>query len=199
MKQRDLEILLTQLDTFENPKLNLEQYQTPPRLIAVILWRALQLGDLENRRIVDLCCGTGLFGIGAMILGAKEVTGVEIDKEAIEIAKRNSKKSNVSIKFMNRDVREIEASFDTAFMNSPFGIQGDIKDQEFLAAALRMAKTVYSLHLYQEKNIEFLTNYVNKQNREVKEVIRAEFEIPKSYKFHKKRFHIIEVAILRCV
>ena len=199
MKQRDLEILLTQLDTFENPKLNLEQYQTPPRLIAVILWRALQLGDLENRRIVDLCCGTGLFGIGAMLLGAKEVTGVEIDKEAIEIAKRNSKKSNVSIKFMNRDVREIEASFDTAFMNSPFGIQGDIKDQEFLAAALRMAKTVYSLHLYQEKNIEFLTNYVNKQNREVKEVIRAEFEIPKSYKFHKKRFHIIEVAILRCV
>mgnify|MGYP006959932341 CR=1 FL=1 len=32
----------------------------------------------------------------------------------------------------------------------------------------------------------------------VDEIIKAEFEIPKIYHFHKKRYHIIEVAILRC-
>lgn len=199
MKQRDLEIFLTQLESFKNPKLDLEQYQTPPRLIAVILWRALQLGDLENKTVGDLCCGTGLFGIGAKILGAKEVLGIDIDEDALDIAKRNSKKSDVAIHFINKDIRKVKRSFDTVFMNSPFGIQGDVKDQEFLRAALKLARTVYSIHLYQEKNIEFLTNFVTRQGREVKEVIKAEFEIPKSYKFHKRRYHVIEIAILRCV
>ena len=197
MKQKDLEIFLTHLETFENPKLDLEQYQTPPRLIATILWRALHLGELEGRSIGDLCCGTGLFGIGAKLLGANHVSCIEIDKDAINIAKKNSKKADVKIDFINKDVRKVVKSFDTVFMNSPFGIQGTVKDQEFLLAALNMSKTVYSIHLYQEKNIEFLTSFVKKHNREVKEIMRAEFEIPKSYKFHSKKYHVIEVAILR--
>ncbi|MCE7741165.1 MAG: methyltransferase [Candidatus Heimdallarchaeota archaeon] len=199
MKQKDLEIFLTQLESFNSPKLHLEQYQTPPRIIAMILWRALQLGDLENKSIGDLCCGTGLFGIGAKILGAKDVLGIEIDKEAIEIAKRNAKKSEVKIDFINKDIRDVEKSFDTVFMNSPFGIQGTVKDQEFLLSALKMSKIIYSIHLYQEKNVDFLINFVDRQGREVKEVIKAEFELPKSYKFHKRKYHVIEVAILRCV
>ncbi len=199
MKQKDLEIFLTQLETFQTPKLHLEQYQTPPRIIALMLWRALQLGDLENKVVGDLCCGTGLFGIGAKLLGAKEVHCIDIDKDAIKIAKRNSKKSEVEINFANKDIRKIKKSFDTVFMNSPFGIQGTVKDQEFLLAALNSAEVIYSIHLYQEKNVEFLTNYVVNQGREVKDVIKAEFEIPKSYKFHKRKYHVIEVAILRCV
>ena len=122
---------------------------------------------------------------------------IEIDKDAINIAKKNSKKADVKIDFINKDVRKVVKSFDTVFMNSPFGIQGTDKDQEFLLAALNMSKTVYSIHLYQEKNIEFLTSFVKKHNREVKEIMRAEFEIPKSYKFHSKKYHVIEVAILR--
>ncbi len=199
MKQKDIEIFLTQLQSFKNPKLHLEQYQTPPRIIAMILWRALQLENLKNKIVGDLCCGTGLFGIGAKLLGAKEVHGIEIDNDAIEIAKENSKKADVKINFINKDVREVEKSFDTVFMNAPFGIQGIVKDQEFLFSALKMSKVVYSIHLYQEKNIDFLTNYVRRQKREVKEVIKAEFEIPKSYKFHKKKYHVIEAAILRIV
>jgi len=197
MKQKDLEIFLTQLGSFKKPKLELEQYQTPPRLIATILWRALYLGELENKAVGDLCCGTGLFGIGAKLLGAKKVSCVEIDKDAIDIAKRNSVKAEVEVEFINEDVRKISKSFDTVFMNSPFGIQGTIKDQEFLLAALNISKVVYSIHLYQEKNIEFLTRFVSKHEREIKEIIRAEFEIPKTYKFHSKKQHIIEVAILR--
>ena len=198
MKQKDLEIFLSQLETFNEPKVYLEQYQTPPRIIAMILWRAYQLGDIENRSVGDLCCGTGLFGIGAKLLGAKNVLGIEIDDDAIKIAKRNSKRSEVQIQFINADIRGLEESFDTVLMNSPFGIQGIVKDQEFLLSALKMAKTTYSIHLYQKKNVDFLTNFVEKQGRQVTEIIKAEFELPKSYKFHKRKYHIIQVAILRC-
>jgi predicted RNA methylase len=40
MKQKDLEIQLTQFVNFKEPKIHLEQYQTPPRLVAMITWRA---------------------------------------------------------------------------------------------------------------------------------------------------------------
>ncbi len=197
LKQKDIEILLSQVQTFQNPRVELEQYQTPPRIAAVILWRAYQLGHIENKTVGDFCCGTGMFGIGAKKLGAKEVSGLEIDKKALEIAKQNAVKLNLKVNFMEEDVRTTKRRFDTVFMNSPFGIQGEIKDQEFLLSALNASDVTYSIHLYQEKNIEFLRNFVKEHNKEVKEIIKAEFEIPKIYRFHTKKQHIIKVAIMQ--
>ena len=39
--------------------------------------------------ILDLGCGTGVLGIGALILGARRVCFIDNDKEAIDIAKIN--------------------------------------------------------------------------------------------------------------
>ncbi|MCG3222055.1 MAG: methyltransferase [Candidatus Heimdallarchaeota archaeon] len=197
MKQKELEIKLSKLHNFENPKVQLEQYQTPPRLVAMIAWRAFQLGDIENKSVADFCCGTGLFAISAALLGGSKVIGIEIDKEALEIAEKNAEISGVDITFLCKDVRETKTKVDTILMNSPFGIQGAHKDQIFLLSALKNSKTCYSIHLYQQKNIEFLTNFIQKHNKEVKEVITAEFEIPRTYSFHKKKHHIIKIAILR--
>lgn len=199
MKQKELEITLSKLQNFENPKIHLEQYQTPPRLVAMIAWRAFQLGDIENKVIADFCCGTGLFAISAALLGGSKVYGIEIDREALEIAERNAKTSNADISFLCKDVRGIEMKVDTVLMNSPFGIRGTHKDQIFLKSALGNSRTCYSIHLYQQKNIEFLTNFIQKLGKEVKEVISAEFEIPRTYSFHKKKHHVIKVAILRCI
>jgi putative methylase len=197
MKQKELEITLSRLHNFKDPKIKLEQYQTPPRLVAMIAWRAYQLGDIENKTIADFCCGTGLFAISAALLGGSKVYGVEIDNDALEIAKENARITEVDISFLCKDVREIKLNVDTILMNSPFGIQGADKDQVFLSAALKNSKTCYSIHLFQQKNIDFLTDFIQKHDKEVKEVITAEFEIPRTYSFHKKRHHIIEVAILR--
>ncbi len=197
MKQKDLEIILTNLLNFSEPKIFLEQYQIPPRLAAMITWRAYQLGDIENKKVADFCCGTGLFAIAAKILGAKEVYGIEIDEDALELAKQNSKSVDAKINFIQGDVREIQMEFDTILMNSPFGIRGEIKDKEFLIAALQRSNVCYSLHLHQENNIRFLTQLVKKNGKDVKEIIKAEFEIPKMYRFHRKRYHVIQVAILR--
>jgi putative methylase len=199
MKQKDLEIQLTQFVNFKEPKIHLEQYQTPPRLVAMITWRALHLGDIKNKIVADFCSGTGLFAIAAKILGAKKVYAIEVDPAALKIAKENVENIGLEIEFIEKDVREINMNFDTVLMNSPFGVKGTIKDQEFLHAALCSSKVSYSLHLFQEKNVEFLRKFVLKNNKSIDETIKAEFEIPKIYHFHKKRYHVIEVAILRCV
>ena len=199
MKQKDLEILLSQFQKFENPKIRLEQYQTPPRLVAMVTWRAFQLGDIENKTVADFCSGTGLFAIAAKILGAKHVVAYEIDPDALKIAQRNAKFADVDIEFTQKDVRDVELKYDTVLMNSPFGVKGSVKDQEFLLIALQKSKVSYSLHLMQENNIVFLKKFVEKNNKKVAEIIKAEFEIPRIFRFHKKRFHIIEVAILRCL
>ena len=199
MKQKDLEILLSQFQKFENPKIHLEQYQTPPRLVAMITWRAFQLGDIENKTVADFCCGTGLFAIAAKLLGAKHVVAYDVDPDALKIAQRNAKYAEVDIEFIQKDVRDIELKYDTVLMNSPFGVKGPVKDQEFLLIALQKSKVSYSLHLMQENNIVFLKKFVEQKKKEVAEVINAQFEIPRVFRFHKKRFHIIEVAILRCL
>ena len=199
MRQKDLEILLSQFQKFEKPKIHLEQYQTPPRLVAMVTWRAFQLGDIENKSVADFCCGTGLFAIAAKILGAKHVVAYDIDSDALEIARKNAKFAGVDIEFIQKDVRDIELKYDTVLMNSPFGVKGQVKDQEFLQVALQKSEISYSLHLMQENNIVFLRKFVEKNEKTVKEIIKAEFEIPRVYQFHKKKLHIIEVAILRCL
>ncbi len=197
MKQKELEILLSKLKGFEKPKLELEQYQTPARLVAMITFRAYMLGDIKNKTIMDLCCGTGLFAIAAKELGAERVYGVDIDKDALLIAQENEKTAQTVVDWINKDVLDVAIQVDTVFMNSPFGIQGSVKDQFFLKKAMELSKVSYSIHLFQDKNIAFLKKFIEKNNKTTTEIIKAQFEIPHIYSFHRKRYHVIDVAIIR--
>lgn len=199
MKQKDIEIFLSTIQTFINPKIQLEQYQIPARLAAMIGWRAYQLGDVQDKIIADYCTGTGSFALAAALLGAEEVIGIDIDPDAIKIAKTNAEKANLSIKWVIGDIKGIERDFDTIFMNSPFGIQGNKKDQYFLQYALEHTNVCYSMHLYQQKNLEFLEGFITSLDKKVDEKIIAEFEIPKTYYFHKKRYHVIKTLVLRII
>lgn len=42
------------------PKVELEQYTTPAKIAADLLWNAHALGDIEGLKVVDLACGTGI-------------------------------------------------------------------------------------------------------------------------------------------
>jgi len=46
----------------------------------------------RQKKVVDLGTGTGIFAIGAVLLGAKEVVAVEKDEDAIQIAKQKMQK-----------------------------------------------------------------------------------------------------------
>jgi len=48
-------------------------------------------GHVEGRRVLDLCCNTGGFGVYAAVRGAAEVTGIDIDEDVLAIARANAK------------------------------------------------------------------------------------------------------------
>jgi 23S rRNA (cytosine1962-C5)-methyltransferase len=56
-----------------------------------------------DRRVLDLCCYTGGFSIAASIGGAAEVTGVDLDEQAVSMAKRNANLNRAKAAFTHAD------------------------------------------------------------------------------------------------
>ena len=142
MKKKDLEISLQSLGTFRDPKVQLEQYPTPSVIASDILFSAYAAGDVAGKRIADLGCGTGIFAIGAGLLGAESVSAFDTDPEAIEIAKENASKLDCEIEFVRCDVTEVTGRYDTVLMNPPFGSQNKHADRPVLAKARESADSV---------------------------------------------------------
>lgn len=57
----------------------------------------------EGKRVLDMGTGTGILAILSTKLGAKDVTGIEIDKGAYENAIENASINNVDVKFFLGD------------------------------------------------------------------------------------------------
>jgi len=60
--------------------------------------------QVAGKRVLDLCCNTGGFGVYAKVRGAEEVVGVDIDEDVIDIAKGNAKLNDVRLKFVQADI-----------------------------------------------------------------------------------------------
>ena len=51
--------------------------------------------DLQNKRVLDCGCGTGILGIAASMLGAKDVEAYDIDEWSVENTRHNAVLNNV--------------------------------------------------------------------------------------------------------
>ena len=81
---------------FDEPIPELEQYSTPSDIAFEIIKKVNSSGNLSGK-VVDLGSGTGRLAIAAALLGA-DVTGYEIDSEAISISEKYSSQNNLDIK-----------------------------------------------------------------------------------------------------
>jgi len=76
MKLKKLQHALEDIETFENPKIELEQYTTSSHIAACILHTAQFIyNDINGKCVADLGCGSGVFSIGAALLGAQYCAG----------------------------------------------------------------------------------------------------------------------------
>ncbi len=57
-----------------------------------------------GKRVLDLCCNTGGFGIYAAARGAGDVVGVDIDPAVLEIAAANARLNGVRPRFVQADI-----------------------------------------------------------------------------------------------
>lgn len=203
-KQRHLEMALESISGHPKPKIKLEQYHTPSIIASDVLWNAYNLGDIEDKNIIDLGCGTGIFTIGSVMLGAECACGIDIDTDALIMAKETSEKLGLNEKtnFIEMDVNNISSeemkSIDTCIQNPPFGSQLKVKkgaDRIFMEKAIQMAKVVYSFHMAETE--DFVENYFLNLGGKITHKFYYSFPIPRTYSFHKQEAKKIEVIVVR--
>lgn len=67
--------------------------------------RRLLASFCGGKRVLDLCCNTGGFSVYAKALGgAADVTGVDLDETALELAKQNAKLNNAQVRYVQADL-----------------------------------------------------------------------------------------------
>lgn len=195
MKKKDLEIALQRVTSFRSPNPAREQYSTPAVIAADMVFTAYAQGDVDGRTVMDLGCGTGILAIGAFMLGARRVIGVDVDANALRQAKENADKAGAIIDFVESDIKGFEGEADTVVMNPPFGAQKKHADRPFVEKAMDIATVVYSLHMANTE--DFLLRLVRSRGAGADIQKRYKFEIPFTFAFHKKAKKDVEVLLLR--
>lgn len=206
LTKSSLAIKLSKLKTFEEPSIKAEQYSTDSEIAAELLWFAFMKGDIDNKVIADLGCGTGILGIGCLLLDAKKVYFVDNDNKALEILKSNIKninnindknqidnKNRIIIK--NLDIKNFDNKVDTVIQNPPFGTKQEHADKFFLEKAFQVAKIVYSFHKSTSEN--FINKISKDNNFIITNKFNFSFPLKQTMKYHKKRIQRIEVSCWR--
>lgn len=118
-------------------------YQVNPAQTELLYEKAIACAQLTGEeKVIDAYCGTGTIGIIAS-KQAKEVIGVELNKDAIKDAVINAKRNEIkNIKFVNDDagkymvsLAEKKETVDVVIMDPPRGGS----DEAFLSSVVKLA------------------------------------------------------------
>jgi len=205
MKLKELESHLQQVEEFDVPNILLEQYPTRPHIAACMLHTmAASFGDIEGRTVADLGCGCGVLSLGSVMLGADFVIGFDIDPDALAVFSQNIYDFEMdNLDLVNLDITNLGPDWkdrvDTVVMNPPFGTKHNKGlDMKFLQAGLLMAsKAVYSLHKTSTR--EHVLTKAKDWGVEAKVLAELRYDLPATYKHHKKASVDINVDFIRFI
>jgi len=194
----ELEGKLERLRPHPDPDPELEQYTTPAKVAAEMLFMAAYVhDDIEDRVVADLGCGTGRLGIGALLLDAQYVVGIDIDPRAIAVAVENAEAADVSdlCHFVSGDITSLREAFDTVLMNPPFGTRRRHLDVRFLSEAMRLAGSVYSIH--KSSTRRFIKSFIHRRGGMISSLLQMDLDIPWMFDFHQKARKSVTVDLYR--
>ena len=197
-----LETQLAVVAGFDNPRVSLEQYPTPPDLAAHVIHVADLNGDVEGRTVVDLGMGTGMLALGAALRGPARVVGVELDRDAIETARDNRVRvgTKTPIHWVQGDATRVPLCLEeptTVVMNPPFGAQrgNEHADRAFLATAADLADVSYSIH--NEGSREFVEAFAADEGGEVTHAFEATVTLDRQFEFQESDAEDITTEVYR--
>jgi predicted RNA methylase len=94
MSKKGISVFLSGLKTFHTQKVRLEQYSTDSEIAGLMVWKAYELGFIKGI-ISDYGCGTGILGLGTMVVGGKnlkKVIFIDEDEESLDLLRQNIQK-----------------------------------------------------------------------------------------------------------
>ncbi|XP_039023859.1 rRNA N6-adenosine-methyltransferase METTL5-like [Hibiscus syriacus] len=99
--------------------------------------------DISNKVVADFGCGCGTLAAAAAaaLLGAKQVIGIDIDSQSLEIASTNAEDLELDMDFIQCDISNLGwrgQIVDTVVMNPPFGTRKKGIDMDFLFVAVKV-------------------------------------------------------------
>jgi putative methylase len=199
-----LEAQLAVVAGFENPKVALEQYPTPPDLAAHLVHLADLRDDIEDTTVLDLGAGTGMLALGAALRSPARVVGVELDAEALQTAADNARRVGASapIHWVRGDATRLPLCLPddqpvTVLMNPPFGAQrgNEHADRAFLESVASVADVSYSVH--NEGSTEFVGAFVDDAGGDLTDAFRATFDLERQFDFHESDRQELDAEVFR--
>jgi predicted RNA methylase len=94
-RRKQLVWQLESLQTFDDPKLHLEQYATSAEMAVEILEAVDGDVGLKEKIVADFGCGPGILMICSAMLGAQKCRGFELDEATAEICRQNIEEAEV--------------------------------------------------------------------------------------------------------
>ena len=155
----------------------------------------------EGKVVADFGCGPGIFGIGALVLSAKKVLFVDVDRDAIKSAKENlsliEEKYDVRLnaEFLNIPISKFSLKVDMVLQNPPFGVQYVHADRAFLIKAMESADLIYSFHKIESES--FVEKLSMDHGFDGKLYLRYKLPLKHTMGFHTKSVHNVDVGCFR--
>ena len=167
-----------------DPSAPLEQVGTPAEAAADLLGILDRRFGLAGRSVTDLGCGTGRLAIGAALLGAGSVTGVEVDARLIPLARAAARAAGISVEFHGSDVAEWNQPADFVVMNAPFGAQRRHADRPFWDRALTLARTAVGAFASAASRT-FIARTALDRGAQIIEVEPVPWNLPRTFPHHR--------------
>jgi putative methylase len=187
---------------FDDPRVDLEQYRTPPDLAAHLVHTADLHGDLEGRVVVDLGSGTGMLALAASLRGPRAVVGVDLDPAPLSTAQENERRVATSsvVSWVRADATRAPLCPTepvTVVMNPPFGAQAgnEHADRAFLETATGIADVSYSIH--NTDSADFVEAFAADNGGEVTHAFQATVALPRQFDFHAADAEEIDAEVFR--
>jgi len=158
-------------------------FQTNSKQAEEIYKTVVEFSDLSGReKVLDLYCGSGAIGI-ILASQARSVVGVEISKEAVEVAKINARENNIeNIKFICAKAEELST------------IEGDVVVVDPPRAGLHK-KVIKFLKKISPKKIIYVSCNPRTQKRDI-EALNYKIEEVKPIDMFPHTPHIENVVLL---
>nr|CAB3469768.1 unnamed protein product [Digitaria exilis] len=176
--------------------------------------------DITGKVVADFGCGCGTLAVASALLDAEHVIGIDVDPQALELAQENAADLEMDIDLIWSDIKNLNLKVfqsipsllsdrkqfgagilvDTVVMNPPFGTRKKGADMEFLSMGLKVAsQAVYSLHKTSTR--EHIKKAALRDCNAISAEVLCElrYDLPQTYKFHKKKEVDIAVDLWRFV